>query len=251
MSHLPRAFSLVACLVAVPSLLQAQGRPEGFSFGLAAVANDSPFVGGDLSFGLLPILGYESQAYSVGVLQGLRITAYEQEALRLSVIAAPRFYLEIADTDGAALDGIERAITGEAGVDLEYSLSRATELRLRAVQEVTGEHGGQELLLTVRQTVALGGFPLTFGAGLRWQSADHAEYAWGVRPEEATATRPAYAPGDVLIPSLSIGTFLPVNDKTTIIATLQMDFLPDEVSSSPIVDQDSTTSVFVGITRTF
>lgn len=251
MSFVPRVMSLVACLAALPSLGHAQGRPEGFSFGLAAVANDSPFVDGGLSFGLLPILGYDSQAFSVGVLQGLRITAYELESLRLSVIAAPRFYLEIADTDGAALDGINRAITGEAGFDLEYSLGPATDLSLRGVTEVTGEHGGQELLLNLRQTVALGGFPLTLGAGLRWQSADHAEYAWGVRPEEATATRSAYAPGDVLIPSLSIGTFIPVNGKTTIIATLQMDFLPDEVSDSPIVDQDSTTSAFVGVTRSF
>jgi len=242
---------LIGCLSVLPAISQAQGRPEGFSFGLAAVANDSPFVGGDVSFGLLPILGYDSRAYSVGILQGLRVTAFERDSFRLSVIAAPRFYLEILDTEGAALDGIDRNITGEAGFAIEYSLGRATEIGLRGVQEVTGEHGGQELVLNVRQRVALGSFPLILGGDLRWQSADHAEYAWGVRPEEATATRAAYAPGAVLIPGLSIGTFVPINEKTSVIATLRVDFLPDEVSSSPIVDQDMTTSAFIGITRSF
>jgi outer membrane protein len=242
---------LIGAVSMIPTLALSQQRPEGFSLGLATVANDSPFVGGDLSVSLLPILGYDSQAFSVGVLQGLRVTAFDRDNFRLSLIAAPRFFLEIADTDGDALDGIERDITGEAGVSVEYTLGRATEVSLRAVQEFTDEHGGQELVLDVRQRVALGSFPLVIGGGLRWQSGDHAEYAWGVKPEEATSTRPAYAPGDVLIPSISIGTFVPVSEKVRVIATLRMDFLPEEVYNSPIIDQENTVSAFVGVTRTF
>lgn len=243
--------SVLACLALQPTASVGQGRPEGLSLGVAVVANDSPFVGGDASVAVLPIIGYDSRAFSLGVLQGLRVTAFDRDDFRLSVIAAPRFFLEIADTEGPALDGIDRNITGEAGLAFDYTPNRMTSMSLRVVQEVTGEHGGQELVLQANRTVTLAGFPVRVGGGLTWQSGDHAEYAWGVRPEEATATRPAYAPGDVLIPNLSIGTFVPITAKTSILATLRVDFLPEAVFESPIVDQEMTTSLFVGITRSF
>ena len=126
-----------------------------------------------------------------------------------------------------------------------------SELRLRAVQEVTGVNDGREVVVEFRQTVLAGYLPVILGGGVTWQSADLSQYAWGVYPDEATTTRAAYAPGAVFIPNLAIGTFVPINEKTSIIAALRVDFLPDAIVDSPVVGQRRTTSLFIGVTRSF
>jgi outer membrane protein len=240
---------LAALTLATPA--PAQDEPPGFSLGVAAVANDGPYLGADTSVTPVPLLTWNSQRVSLGWPTGLRVTLFDQGDLRLSAVAAPRILRDLTDTDSAALDGIDRDTTVEAGLSLDYTWGMGGQLGLRAVTEVTDEHGGEEVVLRIAQPIPLGRVPLILGAGLTWQSAAQADYAWGVRLDEVTPTRPPYSPGEVLIPNLTVGTMLPVSANTRIMATARVDFLPDEVSSSPIVDADETFSILVGIVRNF
>jgi outer membrane protein len=251
--HLIRLSLALGALVLGPATVAAQPRGEttGFSYGLAFVANDSPYADGGWEFTGLPLLNYRGEGWSIGLLDGLRYAVIDDTDLTLQLVLAPRIYQTIVDNSGDPLDGVDRTPSGEAGIEAKFQLSDFTQVNLRAVQEVTGVNGGSEVVLELRQTFIAGFLPVYVGGGVTWQSGDLARYAWGVFPDEATATRPAYAPGDVLIPNLAVGTFIPLGDKTSVIGALRVDLLPAAVIDSPIVGRDRTTSVFIGVTRSF
>lgn len=75
-------------------------------------------------------------------------------------------------------------------------------------------------------------------AGAVWQDADLAGFLYGVSAAEATTGRAAYAPGDVVVPYLSISTAVPITDSVSAFAAVTADFLPEEVADSPIIDED-------------
>lgn len=249
-----RAFLLLVTSLLLPAVAQAQprgGEPTGFNYGVAFVGNDSPYADGGWAFAGLPILNYVGENWSIGLLDGLRYGIVNNEDFQLELVLAPRVYQVIVDSAGDPLEGVDRGPSGEAGIAAEYQITDLTQFRLRAVQEITGVNDGAEVVLELRQMVFAGFLPVYLGGGVTWQSGNLSQYAWGVYPDEATPTRPAYAPGDVWIPNLAIGTFIPLNEKTSVIGALRVDFLPDAIVESPVVGQNRTTSLFIGVTRSF
>lgn len=238
----------VLALTMVPAL--AQGEPEGFTIGLGAGAAISPYVGEDETTFALPLIGYNSDQFSISTGQGLRLTAIERGPLRISAVVSPRFS-GLDDTDVSELDGIDRELTADAGLVAEYGVNETLTFTAGAVTEITNEHDGQEVTLGISQRVLLGRFPVQLSGGFSWQSSDLSEYVYGVKASEATAGRPAYAPGDVFIPYVGVGTVVPVSDNASMIAGFRAEFLPDEVTDSPIVDEDVVPSLNVGVAFSF
>jgi outer membrane protein len=239
-------FALMLC--AAPALSQQQ--PEGFSLGLGVVGSSGLYVGEDSAAMALPLLRYDSEAFSIGIPDGVRVTILERRDYRVSAVVSPRFSA-IEASDAPELDGLDRAFTADGGVQARYVFNERTQLRFWAVTELTDEHSGSEVALSARHALPLGRVPLLFEGGVTWQSADLSGYLYGVSAPEATGTRPAYDPGDVLIPHLSVGTAIPITQKTRLVANIRADFLPDEVTLSPIVDEDVSVQGFLGISYSF
>lgn len=244
-----KVFYVCLGLMALPA--SAQDAPQGVSLGIGLAAANGYLIGEDTQALALPILRYDSAAFSVGFPDGLRMTVFENEALRFSAVVTPRLSA-IALSDAAELDGIDRALTADGGVQLDVNLAASrTRLTLRAVGELTDEHRGQEVSLGVTQALPVGGMPVLLGAGLSWQSTELTSYLYGVGTDEATPGRAAYAPGDVVIPYVSIGTMVPVSDHVRLVANLKAEFLPDAVSKSPIIDEDVSVGAFLGLSFSF
>ena len=237
--------------VLVASAIDAQDRSEGFSVGVGFAAESGTFVGEDNTTIGLPILRYESEAFSIGLPDGLRVTLFRQESLRVSAVVTPRLS-GIDSSDAAELGGFDRQITADGGFQFRYDLAERTELNLRAVTELTDEHGGSEVGLSVSQRLPVGGFPLRLGAGLTWQSEELASYRFGVSAADAAASTFAeYDPGDIVFPQISVSTAIPLNERVSVIASLRADLLPDEVADSPIVDEDVSIGAFFGLSYNF
>lgn len=247
---LPRVAKATFALLlgAAPALSQQQ--PEGFSLGLGVMGSSGLYVGEDSAAMAVPLLRYDSDAFSIGLPDGARVTLLDRSDIRLSAVISPRFSA-IDASDAPELDGLNREFTADGGVQGRYAFSGRTQLRFRAVTELTEEHGGSEVALAARHAVPLGRVPLMFEGGVTWQSADLTGYLYGVSVAEATGARPAYSPGDVVIPYLSVGTAVPITQKTRLVANIRADFLPDEVTLSPIVDEDVSVQGFLGISYSF
>ncbi len=229
---------------------QAQEVPEGFSVGIGIGAGNSAYLGEDDVANLLPIVRYDSAAFSVGLPQGLRLTVLDRNDFRLSAVVSPRLS-EIDNADADVLDGLDREITIDGGLRMTYSLSPQTRLTFGAVTELTDEHDGQEVSVGVTQILRAGSLPVILGAGARWQSSDLGRYLYGVRASEVTATRPEYTPDDAILPYISIGSLMPVSDTVRLTANLRADFLPETVTDSPIIDEDVKVGFLVGVIYNF
>ncbi|APX13460.1 hypothetical protein BWR18_18585 [Tateyamaria omphalii] len=212
--------------------------------------SNSIFTGEGSDVQALPLLRYESERFGVGIPEGLRVTVFSNPQVRLSGVISPRFSA-LDDPDSAFLDGIDRDITVDGGAQLRYSFARGTQLQLRAVTELTDEHGGQEISAELSQAIPLGRTPLLVSAGLTWLSDDLARYSYGVLASEALAGRPEYDPGDVIIPHIALTSVFPINDRVNLVGSVRAEFLPDEVTDSPIVDEDIGVSTFLGLTYQF
>lgn len=238
-----------ALLLAVEPV-SAQQMPEGFSAGIGISGGQDAFVGNDDDIAALPILRYDSDAVSIGFPEGIRVTAIDRQEFRLSGVLSPRLSA-IDSADAAELDGIDRAVTADGGLLMEYRAGRGTRLSLRSITELTDKHGGSEIRLGANQTVPLGKLPVTFGVGVSWQSSDLASYVYGVKSSEAIAGRSAYALDDIVVPYVSVGLSHPLSDTTRITANVRADFLPDDVQNSPIVNEDVTIGAFIGLSYSF
>jgi outer membrane protein len=146
---------------------------------------------------------------------------------------------------------MDRDFTVDAGLAYSYAFGTGTIVQARLLQEITGEHDGQEIDLQLRQNLMDFGLPFGIMAGARWESADLANYLYGVRAAEAIVGRPAYAPGDSIVPYIGIGTRIPLGDRFSISGGVRAEFYGSDVTNSPIVEDDMAITGTLGLTLRF
>lgn len=242
----PMALMLVTLMTA-PAV--AQEARLGFSAGVAAGFSSDPYVGEDSQVRALPVLRYQAETFSIGT-DGIYVDILARDPIELEFVALPRFS-GLDDPDAVELAGIDRDITLDAGLKLTYGLALRTELSATLLQEVTGEHDGQELQLELSNKVVLGQLPVSLAAGVSWKSADLGTYMYGVYAAEATGGRPAYEVGDTVTPYLSVFSGFPISDRVTVFGGIKAEFLDDKISNSPIVDDDEVISGILGLSYSF
>ena len=240
----------LACLALIAALPAfAQQRPDGWSIGGFATIGQSIYVGDTFSARVLPGISYKRGAWSYGF-NGISGEIQSTDKSSVKLLLRPRIF-GLITSDAPELDGINRNLTADLGASWSYDLTPQTSLEVTALQEVTGAHNGQEVKFEVEQKVNLGVVPFWLSGGATWQSDDLAGYLYGVSSNEAKASRAAYAPGAVLIPSISATTGYPINDRTLMFGSLTYRMLPDEVSSSPIIARDDQVRLSLGVNYNF
>ncbi|MBH9576213.1 MipA/OmpV family protein [Inhella proteolytica] len=183
-------FLLSAPLAAVSA---TPPEPGHWSLGLAAVSQESPYRGVAARRHLLPLLVVEHPRFAIqGPQADLKLGRQAGMDLRLRLRWIPEGFE--AD-DSAALQGLaERRASAWAGLATQ---GRAGPLRLSAewLGDASGHSQGQRLRLGASTHLHAGAWQ--FGPRLAWTASDarHARYYYGVRPAEARAGRPAFAPG--------------------------------------------------------
>lgn len=233
------------CVLALPIGAQAQqGPPDGFSFGGLITADTNPYIGEDAEAIPLPLITFRNGPFELST-NGLSYEVLSDRPWGLTVAARPRFS-GLISTDGPELDGIDRDVTGDLALEVRYDIGRlyvGADLR----QEFTGEHDGQEARLRVGLRRAVGPVRVDFSAGGAWQSGDLSRYIWGVSEAEARSDRPAYDPGAVIVPFVGLRGTMPLGDNWSLLGTLRADFLPDDVTDSPIIEDDTLVSGGLGV----
>lgn len=240
---------LAALTLAAPAFGQEDGPRDGWSLGLVTAIATNPYEGEDIDILPYPAITYRAGPFSIGTL-GVEYDIYASDRLTFSAGLVPRF-TGLFSTTAPELDGIRRKVTGDVALAVGYDFGGGFGTELTFRQEFTGEHDGQELVLDVGYGTQIGRVGLQLSAGAAWQSKDLSGFIWGVSASEARPGRPAYAPGDVIIPFAAANAFVPLNENWTLIGTIRADILPSEVSDSPIIDQDNILSVILGVTYSF
>ena len=84
---------------------------------------------------------------------------------------------------------------------------------------------------------------------LDWLTAGLADYEYGVPPDQARDDRPAYRPGDAVVPELGLNLFLELSGAWRLVVNGSVGFLPSALTESPIVDRSQVYKGFVAVIR--
>ncbi|MEM6636072.1 MAG: MipA/OmpV family protein [Pseudomonadota bacterium] len=229
--------------------LAQQGPPDGFSAGISFTEATNPYVGEANETFPIPLISYRNGPFELST-NGLGYQVYDDGPFSVTLGLRPRF-TGLLSTDGPELEGIDRNVTGDAAIEARYDRGFAfVAAALR--QEVTGEHEGQEARLRVGARARLAPrTALVFDVGAAWQSDDLSRYIWGVNAEEARVDRPAFSPGEVIVPFSSLTMRTAISDTGSLITSVRVDFLPEDVTDSPIIEDETIVAVFLGLSWQF
>jgi MipA family protein len=230
-----------------PSGAQAEGLR--YSIGLLAGAGQSPFDKDKTEAGLIPDFLIEGDRFSFGT-SGLTYDVIQGGDFTLSARLAPRWFA--ADpSDVAGLEQLKRDIAIEAGLSARFAFGNF-EAELEALKDVSDTHSGMAVNASVSTGFSVSD-RLTIGAkaGATWMDSDLATYSYGVLPAEASGSLAAYRVGTSVIPSIGINASYALADHVSLTGGVEVSFLPDSVTDSPIVKRDTLTSVVIGMRYEF
>ena len=175
---------------------------------------------------------------------GLKLVSADTE--RLDVFLRRRL-------EGFPEDDVPTGLTGmdyrNVGVDFGFSyrhkLPWAT-LFGAIAQDVSGTSKGGEINLGLFHDWQHGRLLLRPSASVSWRSAKLNDYYYGVRPAEATADRPAYAPGPGFDTSLGLNASVAVSADWQLLAGVSVTALSRTVRDSPVVNDRVVPALSVG-----
>lgn len=251
----PAALPLVAALALLQSpAAHAQERAAGdakWGLGLGVSVRKSPYEGvGDKST-VLPLLSYENdwvRLFGTTLDAKLPSAGPVDFSLRAKVALGEGYVA----SDSAALAGM-------AARDGSIYLGAATtwhagfaEFSLDYLHDVSGNSQGARLRLGAEHSFAFAQrFLVTPHASVTRLDAKHVDYFYGVRPEEATAARPAYAGKATAETELGIRFGLLLAPNQRLLLDLVDTHWGSGVTDSPLVGRSSAPGILLGYTYTF
>ncbi|MBP6626648.1 MAG: MipA/OmpV family protein [Arenimonas sp.] len=223
------------------------GQPR-WTFGLLALNRNAPYVGLDEDNYLVPLIRFEGErAYLRGLRGGWRV--YNKGNFELAAIAQAR--LDGYDPDDSDfLTGMEkRKFSMDVGMTADWRVKGIGNFEAAVVVDALDRSGGSEVSLGWNGLVRAGQWFVIPGVSGRWQDASMVDYYYGVRADEALPGRPAYRPGAAFKPEVSVlvNRSFGSNRRWSFFARAAHEWLPSNVSDSPIVQGDGNTSIFLGL----
>ena len=174
-----------------------------------------------------------------------------RDRLRLAATASYRLR-PYEEGDSSILDGLgDRKDTLLAGLAVVGELPAGVNMSLGYEHDVLDQIGGGVARIAANRSFQLGVAWITPTVSLNWTSSDLANHDFGVPLSGARPDRPAYELDDVLSFEAGIGSFIELNRDWRLVLNASVEFLPDDVTDSPIVSDGEVIKGFVALTYAF
>jgi MipA family protein len=237
----------------------ADESPSQWGLGLGAVVSDNPYAGRRTRYRPFPLITYDSdRLFFQGITAGVHLL--DTSTLEIDLIAEANLDgidAEDLGTRELAENGIDRALLEDrkdsADVGFDVSLSgRFGELEFQALADVLDASGGYEASLSYGYPIALSErLELTPTVGAKWQSADRADYYYGILDEEVARGVLSYRPGSVVIPEVGLDLKYSFAERWLLLGNAKYRTLPGKVEDSPLLDSGQSMRFFIGVLRVF
>ena len=229
-------------------LYQVLGKYGLFGVGLGVIGRSSPYPNSDAGvFQPIPAITFNgSRLQWFG--PSLRYGLVGSDRLRLAATASYRLRAYNED-DSPALAGMgDRRDTLMAGLALISELPAGFNLSLGYEHDVLDQIGGGSAQLRASRSFQYGIARFNPQLGLNWSSAKLANHDFGVSADVANASRAAYDVGDALSVEVGVGSFVELTREWRIVFDVGVEFLPSNVTNSPIVSEDTVVKGFFALT---
>lgn len=217
------------------------------SLGLAVARSQSIYTGGKNRTQAFPAIDYKyKHFYFQGGELGFHVIDSKHWDLKFGIGAD-----FIGDKDrGDSRELQDMSSLGfpvSAGIEATYK-SPIGYFSARQSQEITNKHDGHSFKLGYSGYIPVKSW--VFIPSLSWQkySDDVVNYYFGVDAASATEDRPIYQTDSSATTSVGLMVLKPVTEKVRFLGNIGLTQYDDEVTDSPIVNEDKSLSVFVGFT---
>jgi MipA family protein len=137
-----------------------------------------------------------------------------------------------------------RRMAGLGG--FEYSVTTAlVDVQLQYVVDFTGIHDGDEVRLALAKHWASGRHSVSTSIGAIWQSSEVVNYYYGVTEAEADM-RGAYHTDAAITPVARLDWNYQLTERWDLRFLANYRQLPDEISASPLINDNKVITVFIG-----
>ena len=233
------------------SLYRPLGKRGRLGVGVGALSRSSPYRDYDGGVSqVIPAITYNGERLQIlgpNVSFGLVGTG------KLRLAAAGTYRLGVYEEDDSDyLAGIgDRDSTFMAGLALRAELPMGFNAALRYQHDVLDRIGGGEARIAIDKSFQLGRFRFSPELGVNWLAQDLADYDFGVRQENATAVRPAYRVDAVFTADVGVGILYEITTDWLLIMNVAVEFFDNEITDSPIVNEDYVIKGFLAVNYVF
>ncbi|MGB5684660.1 MAG: MipA/OmpV family protein, partial [Candidatus Electrothrix sp.] len=217
------------------------------SLGTGAVFSTTAYQGADNKVIAIPVIMFSGEHFFIrGTGAGMHIYKNKDERLSIDLLGKYRFEAyEEGDSD--ALIGMkERNGTVEAGLAAQWRLEQAV-FSCRVFTDLLNEHGGQEINFRIKKPFRWRMLFVAPYLGVSLHSDSFSNYYYGVDASEAIAGRPEYELDWTANWQAGLALRVGLTRNIMINTTFGLEFLDQEITDSPIVDQDALFFGMAGI----
>lgn len=233
------------------ALYRVLGDRGRWGLGVGVITRSSPYVAStsDVSQ-VIPALTYVGERLQwLG--PSLRFGLVGSDRLRLALAAEYRVGV-YEESDSPFLAGLgDRENTMLAGLGLQYEMGGGFELEAAYQHDVLDRIGGGVSTVRLSRAIPWGAARFVPRVAVNWLSSEMSNHDFGVPQAAATPERPAYRLGSTTSLEAGIGVFVELSEDWRIIANVAAERLDDDVTRSPIVDDDLVIKGLAVVTYVF
>ena len=242
-------------LTAVSSILIAQTvetteENHQLQIGLAAVSSQSIYVGGKNQSRVFPAIDYKYHHFYFQA-GDLGFNIFDSNNWEINSGIGINLAGDHDRGDSRLLSHLpDLSIPLSAFVSIQYQTGIGL-FKVKHDYEINNKHNGNSTKFSYSAPIRQGSWLLIPQLSFEHHTSEVINYFYGINPVDATALLPAYQTGAVNNWQLSFMGLRQINNKWSFVGSIQNEFLGDEISQSPIVDQDNRLSVFAGFLYKF
>ena len=233
------------------NIYRVLGERGRWGLGLALITRSSPYVEStqDVSQ-VIPAVTYVGERLQwLG--PSLRFGIAGSNRLRLALAAEYRIGV-YEEADSPVLAGLgDRENTLLAGLAVQYEIAAGFELEANYQHDALDRIGGGVASVRLSRGFPWGTASIEPQVAVNWLSSDMGNHDFGVPASAATLQRPAYELGSTTSVEAGVGVFVELSEDWRIIANVAVERLDDEVTRSPIVDDDLVVKGLAVVTYIF
>ncbi len=237
------------CLLAEPGP-QTSATDHKLQIGLATVNSQSIYQGGKSQTRVFPAIDYQYKRFYFQA-GDLGFKVVDDENWEVDFGLGVDLIGDVDRGDSPSLRNLpELSLPLNAFTSAQYKSSIGL-FKIKYNHEINNKHNGNTSSLSYSAPIFVGKWLFLPQLSYEYYSAEVINYFFGVNPTDASLEFPTYQANSDTALSLSILSLYKINDKWSFVGNLKNDFLGDEITDSPIVEDDQRLSVFAGFLYKF
>jgi MipA family protein len=232
-------------------LYRPLGKRGRLGVGLGAISRSSPYR--DYDGGVtqvIPAITYNGSHLQI---LGPNISYGLVGSGKVRLAAAGTYRLGVYDEDDSDyLAGMgDRDSTFMAGLALQGELPMGFDMALNYQHDLLDRIGGGEARFAIDKSFQFGTLRFSPEIGVNWLAQDLTEYDFGVPNNKSLPGRPAYRPDSAFTFDVGVGVLFEITTEWLMVMNVAAEFFDDEITDSPIVDEDYVLKGFFAINYVF